>query len=205
MATAANGHESAEQTPEAPGAPTDPQRPSGRSPETRHEAHTPHASHADDETARQKIAALLWWSVPAGTDEEAKERTEQLLNDFAAEVLAGNSAAVAERDCLALAVLFALQWKPDTPMGLREGIERILATMPAATGTSSLKADATPDLDSFEAVISTSDGSYGAAEEYRCRKCGAIGAQGTDPKSLADLTAMAAQHKCLPRFDGGTA
>jgi hypothetical protein len=63
-------------------------------------------------------------------------------------------------------------------------------------------------FDNFEAVTSTSDGSYGAAEEYRCRNCGAIGAQGTAPKSLLDLMAMAARHACLPRLGdqkGGTA
>jgi hypothetical protein len=60
-------------------------------------------------------------------------------------------------------------------------------------------------LDTFEAVISTSDGSYGAAEEYRCRTCGAIGAQGEGPKSLLDLMAMAARHECLPRVEGGEA
>ncbi|MFI7239322.1 hypothetical protein [Streptomyces cyaneofuscatus] len=38
---------------------------------------------------------------------------------------------IAERDCLAMAVMFALQWKPDAPMSLRDGIEEILATMPA--------------------------------------------------------------------------
>lgn len=62
--------------------------------------------------------------------------------------------------------------------------------------------------DSFEAVISTSDGSYGVADEYRCRTCGAIGSQGTDTKSLLDLMAMAARHECLPRVadsDGGAA
>ena len=53
-------------------------------------------------------------------------------------------------------------------------------------------------LNDFEAVISTSDASYGTAEEYRCRKCGAIGGQGTAPKSLLDLMAMAARHECLP-------
>jgi hypothetical protein len=58
-------------------------------------------------------------------------------------------------------------------------------------------------FDNFEAVTSTSDGSYGSAEEYRCRKCGAIGAQGTDAKSLLDLMAMAARHECLPRVGGG--
>ncbi|MFD3574730.1 hypothetical protein [Streptomyces sp. NPDC058644] len=53
----------------------------------------------------------------------------------------------------------------------------------------------------FEAVISTSDGSYGTAEEYRCRNCGAIGAQGLGARSLLDLMAMAARHECLPRLD----
>lgn len=56
-------------------------------------------------------------------------------------------------------------------------------------------------LDNFEAVVSTSNGSYGVADEYRCRKCGAIGAQGDDAKSILDLAAMASRHECLPRFD----
>lgn len=60
-------------------------------------------------------------------------------------------------------------------------------------------------FENFEAVISTSNGDHGVAEEYRCRKCGAIGAQGTGAKSLLDLMAMAARHECLPRFDGGDA
>lgn len=54
-------------------------------------------------------------------------------------------------------------------------------------------------LDRFEAVISSSNGSYGAAEEYRCRDCGAVGAQGVESKSLLDLIAMASRHECLPR------
>ncbi|MGW2591977.1 hypothetical protein ACWCXC_17160 [Streptomyces sp. NPDC001515] len=37
----------------------------------------------------------------------------------------------AERDCLAMAVMFARQWKPDAPMSLRDGIDEILATMPS--------------------------------------------------------------------------
>lgn len=55
-------------------------------------------------------------------------------------------------------------------------------------------------LDQFEAVITTSGGSYGTADEYRCRACGAIGAQGVEPKSLAELVAMAGRHECLPRL-----
>ncbi|CAM5389703.1 hypothetical protein STENM36S_06304 [Streptomyces tendae] len=37
-------------------------------------------------TAREKVAGLLWWSVPSGTDEEAKDRTNQLLDELTAEV-----------------------------------------------------------------------------------------------------------------------
>ncbi|NUS26110.1 MAG: hypothetical protein HOV92_18065 [Streptomyces sp.] len=59
-------------------------------------------------------------------------------------------------------------------------------------------------FDNFEAVISTSNGDYGAAEEYRCRACGAIGGQGIDAKSLLDLMAMAARHECLPRVTDTT-
>ncbi|MGV9588188.1 hypothetical protein [Streptomyces tendae] len=39
-------------------------------------------------TAREKVAGLLWWSVPSGTDEEAKARTNQLLDELTAEVRA---------------------------------------------------------------------------------------------------------------------
>jgi hypothetical protein len=47
----------------------------------------PAANPADRKTARQKIANLLWWSIPANTNEEAKARTEQLLDEHRAEVL----------------------------------------------------------------------------------------------------------------------
>jgi hypothetical protein len=76
-----------EQTPEGPGAPTDPHAQPQGSPETQDEAATPDAPATDSKTARQKIAALLWWSVPSSTDEEAKARTEQLLDEYRAEVL----------------------------------------------------------------------------------------------------------------------
>jgi hypothetical protein len=56
----------------------------------------------------------------------------RLANAYRAEVLAENGDAAAERDCLAMAVQFALQWNESAPVGLREGIEQILATMPAA-------------------------------------------------------------------------
>ncbi|MGW2692387.1 hypothetical protein ACWC3Y_11055 [Streptomyces sp. NPDC001296] len=56
--------------------------------------HSPHGEASATEaltaatTARQKIANLLWWSVPSSTDEEAKARTEQLLDAYRTEVLA---------------------------------------------------------------------------------------------------------------------
>ncbi|MFJ7895975.1 hypothetical protein [Streptomyces anthocyanicus] len=37
-------------------------------------------------TAREKVAGLLCWSVPSGTDEEAKARTNQLLDELTSEV-----------------------------------------------------------------------------------------------------------------------
>lgn len=87
MATDVNGRESAEQTPEpsetpehAPEAATD--EISGA-----HEASETDATSADAKTARERIATLLWWSVPSSTDEEAKTRTEQLLDAHRAEVL----------------------------------------------------------------------------------------------------------------------
>jgi hypothetical protein len=48
----------------------------------------PAANPANVKTARQKIANLLWWSIPANTNEEAKARTEQLLDEYRAEALA---------------------------------------------------------------------------------------------------------------------
>lgn len=56
-------------------------------------------------------------------------------------------------------------------------------------------------FENFEAVAFTNYGPSDSlpANEYRCRKCGAIGGQGTGVKSLLDLMAMAARHECLPR------
>lgn len=86
--------------PEATGGPQEPRKPLQRrdtrnappealsGPHSQHdEATTAHAAPADSKTAREKIANLLWWSVPSSTDEEAKARTEQLLDAFATEVL----------------------------------------------------------------------------------------------------------------------
>lgn len=39
-------------------------------------------------TARQRIAALLWWSVPGSTDDEAKAHAGEMLDEYAAEVRA---------------------------------------------------------------------------------------------------------------------
>ncbi|MFJ7525181.1 hypothetical protein ACIQ1S_09660 [Streptomyces griseus] len=64
-------------------------------------------------------------------------RAVTLLRRLAVDAAAGvqpptsEADVTAERDCLAMAVMFALQWKPDAPMSLRDGIEEILATMPA--------------------------------------------------------------------------
>lgn len=44
--------------------------------------------------ARERIANLLWWSVPSSTNDEAKAITEQLLDAFAAEVRAEAAADV---------------------------------------------------------------------------------------------------------------
>ncbi|KOX32850.1 hypothetical protein ADL07_11910 [Streptomyces sp. NRRL F-4707] len=48
-------------------------------------AQTPEPT-SSPKTAREKVAGLLWWSVPSGTDEEAKARTNQLLDELTAEV-----------------------------------------------------------------------------------------------------------------------
>ena len=52
--------------------------------------------------------------------------------------------ASSERDCLAMAVLFASQWTPQAPMSLREGIDEILATMPGAERASGPVSDTLP-------------------------------------------------------------
>ena len=53
-----------------------------------HEAAETAANPATAKTAREKIGALLWWSVPGSTDEEAKTRAEEMLDEHRAEVLA---------------------------------------------------------------------------------------------------------------------
>lgn len=50
----------------------------------------------------------------------------------------------AERDCLAKAVMFARQWNTDAPMGLREGLGEILATMPSSDEDRQEAASPTP-------------------------------------------------------------
>jgi len=70
-----------------------------------HEASEETANPAAALTARQRVAALLWWSVPGSTDEEAKARAGELLDEFAAEVRAERAgleqAAVHARSALA--------------------------------------------------------------------------------------------------------
>ncbi|MDT0608776.1 hypothetical protein [Streptomyces lancefieldiae] len=64
-------------------------------------ADTPKSTGAP-KTVREKVAGLLWWSVPSGTDEEAKAQTSQLLDELAAEARAESAAELAavraERD-----------------------------------------------------------------------------------------------------------
>jgi hypothetical protein len=72
------------------------------------------------------------------------ESVNQIIDAFRDEVLAENGNAAAERDCLALAVTFALQWTDSAPVGLRDGIEQILATMPTAAGKGTSDADQAP-------------------------------------------------------------
>ncbi|MFD3814946.1 hypothetical protein ACFWRZ_07760 [Streptomyces rubiginosohelvolus] len=48
-------------------------------------------------SARERIAGLLWWSVPSGTTEEAKALTEQMLDAYRAEVTAEFSAWLVKR------------------------------------------------------------------------------------------------------------
>lgn len=62
--------------------------------------------------ARQRIANLLWWSVPSSTDEQAQERTKQLLDAYRAEVLT-EAAALAEQ--------FTERW-PDADAMKADGI-----------------------------------------------------------------------------------
>jgi len=73
------------------------------------------------------------------------------LDTYRNEVLAENGDAAAERDCLAMAVQFALQWKDSATLELREGIEEILATMPAAKEGSRDEAEPAPELTIYRA------------------------------------------------------
>lgn len=64
-----------------------------------------------------------------GKDTSGGRQLREGESTAASAASAGDDVA-AERNCLAMAVMFALQWKPDAPMGLREGIEEILSSMP---------------------------------------------------------------------------
>lgn len=85
---ATDAPETNEQHPRRPRVPTSPPQASSGAPGPQNEAPQPDAPTADSKTARQKIANLLWWSIPSSTDQEAKTRTEQLLDEHRAEVLA---------------------------------------------------------------------------------------------------------------------
>ncbi|MET7648348.1 hypothetical protein ABZS83_32950 [Streptomyces sp. NPDC005426] len=75
------------------------------------------------ETTPTEQAADIADSVTAHTKALLTRRTETLRKRA--------ERAEAERDCLAMAVMFAREWKPDAPMSLRDGIDEILATMPS--------------------------------------------------------------------------
>ncbi|MGW4305097.1 zinc finger domain-containing protein [Streptomyces californicus] len=62
---------------------------------------------------------------------EDARRENGRLRERLAELEQQRDNAHAERDCLAMAAMFALQWKPSAPMSLRDGVEEILATMPS--------------------------------------------------------------------------
>jgi hypothetical protein len=98
-------------------------------------------------SVRKKVADLLWWSVPSGTDEEAKARTQELLDAHAAEVrtatltevidlVEGFAAGAVERDVLRdLATeLRARMTKGNSEDGaLRDRITELEALLAAAT------------------------------------------------------------------------
>lgn len=90
----------------------------------------------------------------------------RLAHAYRDEVLAKNGDAV-ERDCLAMAVLFARQWSGGTPFELHKGIDEILATMPA-TGEKATAPAATATPDFFQP-----DHTYRRDEwEFRCHGTG---------------------------------
>ncbi|MGV9427103.1 hypothetical protein ACWDO7_22805 [Streptomyces sp. NPDC003656] len=68
------------------------------------------------------VGHLRRWAEAARPDETDVSADDALAN-LADAVSAG-------RDCLAMAVLFARQWNPHAPVGLHQGIDEILATMP---------------------------------------------------------------------------
>ncbi|THA72517.1 hypothetical protein E6R60_26675 [Streptomyces sp. A0642] len=61
--------------------------------------------------------------------------------------------AEAERDCLAMAVMFARQWKPDAPMSLRNGVDEILAAMPSRTADEAQQPDTGPTVGDVQAML----------------------------------------------------
>jgi len=100
-----NARQTPERAPEGSEAPANPSQAVGGPAAGRDGATNAPTAPADRKTARQKVADLLWWSVPSSTSEEAKTRTEELLDAFAAEVRAERAdleqAAVHARSALA--------------------------------------------------------------------------------------------------------
>ncbi|MCG7204006.1 hypothetical protein [Streptomyces arenae] len=87
----------------------------------------------------------------------------------------------AERNCLAMAVMFALQWKEDAPIGLRQGIEEILTMMPDTEEKSSRDqaADATPVSFFQPGRMYTRDAPFRAPEDRPNFICVGVGVHPT--------------------------
>lgn len=125
------------------------------------------------ETAAEHARVRLAWRSARGRAADARGEFlgECAQHRTTLELLAKNGDAAAERDCLALAVLFALQWTEGMPVGLREGIDAILTTMPLAGEKSTAPSgDATPEVTIFRAGFEGHDiplGLYTNAEAAR--------------------------------------
>lgn len=101
------------------------------------------------ESARDKLLSVLRGQAEeCFCDNPNCTPPEALVDAFEAELATASS----ERDCLAMAVLFASQWTPQAPMSLREGINEILATMPGAEAQQPALGQAEAKLDSVQAL-----------------------------------------------------
>ena len=96
---------------------------------------TPQREAEIGERAATRAAALTAWLdkfSPLSEGQREVENAETVLVEDVPALLAELAAVRAERDCLALAVLFARQWRGGTPFELHKGIDEVLATMPSS-------------------------------------------------------------------------